>query len=317
MSSALEFYHLFRDAMAGHGIRFALTSGMACVQYGLQQNTKDTDWIVAPDNLDELVAMLCKLERGLNGRNWRISYRNLFGAPLDAKFHLGGWTTHLAIWDGAESPEHHLDFFGRPPRVLPGTGLPSTGFLASRDIVARMKKTDRAKDWPIVNALAVQDWYAGRRMGSLLHLTEIGLMREAWGALEDSQRQVLSAQRPLLTLLNFQEDIQLERSLLLERSLWENVNRERYLIYQTIWKSFYRSWQRDAVGIWPSSEPFASQHQRLLEAAATHELTPHPLSENSTREDVFDRGKKRTQQLLNASKEELNSVLMPIELVLP
>ena len=317
MSSALEFYYLFRDAMAGRGIRFVLTSGMACVEYGLQQNTKDTDWIVDPEDLDKLVAMLCEFERGLSGKNWRISYRNLFGAPLDAKFHLGGWTTHLAIWDGAESPEHHLDFFGRPPRIIPGTWQKSTGLLASRDIVARMKKTDRSKDWPIVNALAAQDWFAERRTDSLLHLTEIQLLREAWGSLDNSQRQKLSSERPLLNLLDSQDDLRLERSLLLERALWGNVNRERYLNYQSNWKSFYRSWQQDEVGTWPSSQPFAVQHKRVLEASAKHGLTPQPFAEKSLRQEIFERGKERTKSLIHASEEELQSVAMPIEIILP
>jgi hypothetical protein len=33
MSTTLEFYPIFRDAMAGRGIRFALTSGPACRSY--------------------------------------------------------------------------------------------------------------------------------------------------------------------------------------------------------------------------------------------------------------------------------------------
>jgi hypothetical protein len=44
----LEFLYHFRDLLREAGIRFAITSGMACVYYGLQQNTKDSDWIIDP-----------------------------------------------------------------------------------------------------------------------------------------------------------------------------------------------------------------------------------------------------------------------------
>jgi hypothetical protein len=46
MSSPIQFYRNFQALMRQHGIRHVLTSGMACVEYGIQQNTKDTDWII-------------------------------------------------------------------------------------------------------------------------------------------------------------------------------------------------------------------------------------------------------------------------------
>ena len=83
MSSPIDFYRAFQSLLRGRGIAGVLTSGMACVEYGLQQNTKDTDWIIAPDDIDSLVALLGELARGVTGGNWRITYRGLFGAPLD------------------------------------------------------------------------------------------------------------------------------------------------------------------------------------------------------------------------------------------
>ena len=83
MSSPIDFYRAFQSLLRGRGIAGVLTSGMACVEYGLQQNTKDTDWIIASDDIDSLVALLGELARGVTGGNWRITYRGLFGAPLD------------------------------------------------------------------------------------------------------------------------------------------------------------------------------------------------------------------------------------------
>jgi len=90
---------------------------MACVEYGIQQTTKDTDWVIDPGDLAALVSLLEELEAGLSGRNWRVSYRPLFGAPLQKAYLEHGWTSHLAIHDSADSPEHHLDFFGKSPKA--------------------------------------------------------------------------------------------------------------------------------------------------------------------------------------------------------
>lgn len=42
MASPIQFYRNFQTLMREHGIRHVLTSGRACVEYGIQQNTKDT-----------------------------------------------------------------------------------------------------------------------------------------------------------------------------------------------------------------------------------------------------------------------------------
>ena len=50
MASPIQFYRNFQALMQQHDIRHVLTSGMACVEYGIQQNTKDTDWIIHPED---------------------------------------------------------------------------------------------------------------------------------------------------------------------------------------------------------------------------------------------------------------------------
>jgi hypothetical protein len=82
---------------------------------------------------------------------WRVRYRNIFGAPLEPEFLAGGWTSHISIRDDPATADHALDWFGRPPRVS-SWKADAEGF-ADRPVVARMKHTDRAKDWPIVDSL--------------------------------------------------------------------------------------------------------------------------------------------------------------------
>lgn len=316
MASPIQFYRNFQSLMRDQGIRHVLTSGMACVEYGIQQNTKDTDWIVHPEDLEKLVSMLCKCERGLTGRNWLVAHRPLFGAPFLKEYHGGGWTTHIAIRDEPLTAEHHLDFFGKAPRLKGEEWLPSSGGIASRTIVAQMKKTDRAKDWPIVNGLAMQACNAGETSG-LLHLREPALLRHHWMELDAPSRAELIATRPLLNQLATANDDILDRLLLIERNLWECVNRERYLVYQHEWKEFYRRWQKDDVGQWPSAESFADQHRLVCDAAARFGLTPEPLAPVSVREALYQKGVARVIVLTAASPAEIQAVAMPLETILP
>ena len=97
MSAPLDFLGIFAGKLREAGIRFAITSGMACVHYGLQQTTKDSDWIIAPDDLPKLRELLVQLEQA--DPPWRVSYRQIFGAPLDVGYMAHGWTSHLLLTD--------------------------------------------------------------------------------------------------------------------------------------------------------------------------------------------------------------------------
>lgn len=316
MSDPIAFSETFQALVRGRSIKATLTSGMACVQYGLQQNTKDTDWILDPDEIIRLVTLFGELERGVSGRNWRVTYRGLFGAPLDGEYLAGGWTSHLAAFEGPESPERHLDFFGRAPRLGPAWKRCTDGGIASRDVVARMKKTDRPKDWPLVNGLALQAYFDGEP-GAVLHLREPSVLKEAWERTPPTLRESFARERPLLATLSNCSDSALDRLLLVEQLLWQCVNRERYLVYQQAWKAFYREWQQDRIGEWPTSEPFLQQHRRVCEAARAHALPAAPLASDATRREIFDRGRDRVASLAAATTKEFDLVTMPLDTILP
>ncbi|MFM8291057.1 MAG: hypothetical protein ACKOC4_05075 [Planctomycetia bacterium] len=316
MDGPIEFYRAFQSLLRGRAIDGVLTSGMACVEYGLQQTTKDTDWIIAPALIERLVALFGELERGISGATWRISYRGLFGAPLDPEYLAGGWTSHLAAFDRPESAERHLDFFGRPPRVGAAWRTDAVAGIASRDTVARMKKTDRPKDWPLVNALAIQAHYAGDS-SAVLHVRDPDILREAWRQSAAASRDAAVRERPLLRGLDAVDDRRLERLLLVEEMLWQCVNRERYLVYQRPWKDFYRAWQHDRVGEWPTSEPFLQQHRHVCAAVRRHGLPPAPLGTVDARQAVYDRGWARAASLSAATPQEMETVAVPLDIILP
>jgi len=108
MQSPLEFLDHFRADLRAAGIRFAITSGMACVRYGLQQTTKDSDWILPPEQVDALRGLLVRRERSMPP--WVVRYRSIFGAPLDA-----AW---IAPDGGADDPAvSRWGDLGRHPRT--------------------------------------------------------------------------------------------------------------------------------------------------------------------------------------------------------
>lgn len=315
MRSVFDFLNEFRDLLRGAGIRFAITSGMACVRYGLQQTTKDSDWIVEPEDLAVLREILHSMEEQIPPAV--VAYRPIFGAPLDAKWHCGGWTSHIEIRVRPNELAQHLDFFGRPPRIGKWQYDPEQGDYADRDTVARMKKTDRDRDWPMVNGLASQDVALGGDNG-LLHVQSVSILRQAWNRASPAKREEAGHCRPLLRLLSGKiDDNRLEAKIRAERLVWESVNRERYHLYQREWKVFYRHWQSDPEWHWPTFEPFLAQHARLAEAAEQHLLPPDPFATEAMREQAYRNGLSRAAVLANMEMSALAEIAPPVREVLP
>jgi len=286
---------------------------MACVHYGLQQSTKDSDWIIPAEALARLRELLIKQEGDLPP--WRVSYRQIFGAPLEAEYMQHGWTSHLSIWDSAASVEHKVDIFSKPPRVKAEEVIADPDGWASQHVVAQMKKTDRDRDWPIVSSLGRRLWAARIDLG-LLHITDPVQLRAAWLAAEAPSRQRLAVRRPLLAQLTpAQSEGQVERLLLLERLVWERVNDQRYSRYTRAWKAFYRLWRGAEDWDWPTSEPFGMQHQRLSNAVRQHGLPPDPLA-TVGREALVRTAVQRLVEM-GFPETEVAQVLPPVDELLP
>lgn len=316
MSAPLDFLKIFAGHLRGAGIPFAITSGMACVHYGLQQNTKDSDWIIPADALEQLRELLAKLEGVLPP--WRVSYRQIFGAPLEAEYMRHGWASHLSIWDNAASVEHKVDIFSKPPRVKAEEIEADNEGWATRHVVAQMKRTDRDKDWPIIQGLGQQLWERNHAF-SLLHLTEPDALLAAWRTSPSQERAVLAARRPLLRTLDATPPpgkLDLERLLALERLVWERVNEQRHGRYTRAWKDFYRAWRHEEDWEWPVNEQFWLQHQRLARAVRDHGLPPNPLGD-VPREELVEVALLQVAKVGGASQDEIAKVLPPVDELLP
>ena len=313
MSAPLDFLKIFAGQLRAADIPFAITSGMACVHYGLQQNTKDSDWIIPADALERLRDLLTKREGDLPP--WRVSYRQIFGAPLEAEFMQHGWTSHLSIWDNAASVEHKVDIFSKPPRVKAEELIVDPDGWASQHVVAQMKKTDRDRDWPIVDGLGQRLWAAQLATG-LLHITNVARLQAAWHAADEATRQRMAVRRPLLACLTAaRSEGQIERLLLLERLVWERVNDQRHSRFTRAWKDFYRRWWKQEEWEWPTSEPFWMQHQRVLNAVRQHGLAPNPCA-GLTREELVRAAVERLVEM-GFPENEVAVVLPPVDELLP
>jgi hypothetical protein len=129
-----------------------LASGQAVVYYRIAIMSKDGDWVIRerPDACERVRAVLAA-----HGGRHRPS------PPLDVRWLAGGWSSHFEFAD-ERGRRVRCDFLSRPPRV----GLrrieeefervPESAALVVVDpeILARMKQTQRAKDYPAIAEIA-------------------------------------------------------------------------------------------------------------------------------------------------------------------
>jgi hypothetical protein len=88
--------------------RAILASGQAVVLYRLAIMSKDGDWILNED-AEALAHVLSVLAR--HGGRYR------YGAPLDLRWLVHGWSSHFEFQEGGL--RLRCDFVTRPPRVSP------------------------------------------------------------------------------------------------------------------------------------------------------------------------------------------------------
>lgn len=310
MSSPLGFLIQFRRQLRNADIRFALTSGQACVHFGIQQTTKDSDWIVEPHDLMKLCLLL---QENDSTSKCRVSFRPICGAPILKEFLGNGWTSHIEITD-SEGELHRLDFFGKPPRVSLVEYDPQDSDYASRFVVAQMKKTDREKDWPFVFGLGRQAIAEGDVRG-VLHGMDAEWLINVWAGIAEDERPALIRQRPLLNFVDSQPD-RVRRAIMIEKQIWQSVNCYRYDAFQSAWKEFYRQWRREPNFEWPRKISFADQCACLNNAAQKYGLPQAPL-DDARRRKALTKARQDAAEIFAAADEELDLITPPLEVMLP
>lgn len=258
------FYEDMVRALRQRGVVCAITSGLACVHYGIAETTKDCDLLCHPDCFGALLELLEQTPLG----DQPCRYRGHISPPLDGRWHLGGWTSHFE-WD-TKPTATTLDVFGRALRESEPWEYDISGLYAGMNVVAEMKRTDRDKDWPFINDLGVEMLRAGDARG-WLHLFDEDSVNELQK--ECSIPRELMPVRPVLELA-INRAPGLREALMVERHFWQELDRLRIRVYRAALRPYVLALGRARIS---GQLSLQEQHEARL-ACATKTLAESPLA---------------------------------------
>lgn len=257
-----RFYEDLVASVRANGGVCAITSGMACVQYGVAQATKDCDVLCATESADRLLSQLAKTV--FDGAN--CSYRGHLTPPLDARWMRGGWTSHFE-WRSSTATAH-FDVFGVAPRASTPWTAEGHGLLAAMHTVAEMKRTDRPKDWPFATALGVKLLEDGDLRG-WLHIFDADALRRLIVSVPCPDEMIVK--RPLLRLL-VDGDPRLDVAVFGETVFWQQLDRARMKVHESAVRKYLMAVKKDRDADGPD---FLTQHKvRVMHAERTLPLNP-------------------------------------------
>lgn len=250
------------------GITCAITSGMACVHFGVAATTKDCDVLCTVEKADDFRQLIAETPlRGL-----LPNYRGNISPPLDARWMRGGWTSHFT-WK-TKPEETCLDVFGIAPRGSSAWELQLQGIYARPNVVAEMKRTNRDRDWPFATALGGQMLDEGDLNG-WLHLHDVDVLRASLKESVPTPAQI--SNRPILKLAPFDDSLRIKRLLLAERLFWSELDEIRVHIYQAHLRPYLSAVRKASGGNRELS--VGTGHAIRVECALAH-LPFHPLRDH-------------------------------------
>jgi len=148
---------------------------------------------------------------------------------------------------------------------------------------------------------------------AVLHLRTPELLMQFWPTTPVADRTRLINQRPLLAQID-QAPHKLKRLLLIERLLWQMVDKERYRVYHACWREFAR--RSPALKTILEIHPFPEQHQHLLELCHTHGLENDPLGK-AGRDTLLNAARREVMEVAAATEAEIQLIQPSIEELLP
>ena len=279
MIAYAELESFFSDLVAtaqSRGITCAITSGMACVHFGVAATTKDCDVLCDANCADAFRALL----EGVSLHGLLPQYRGFLTPPLDARWLRGGWTSHVS-WK-TKPEETCLDVFGIAPRGSSAWEKQLAGIYALPNVVAEMKRTNREKDWPYATALGGLMLEAGHLQG-WLHLHDLEALRASFS--HHAIPVPISDMRPLLRLAPFDDTPRMKRLLMAERAFWGELDEIRIHIYQEFLRPYTNAVRRQSRG--RREMPLAESHDIRLACAAEH-LPQTPLRDFGLKKMVLE-----------------------------
>ena len=254
----IQLHREFRSA----GAKMLISSGQACVLYGISAFSKDGDWIVEEklQSFDIILNVLAE-----KGANYRM------GAPLDIRWHRIGWTSHFEF-QTTQGFRLRADFCSRPPRVNSLEELWERAISdKDHDVVnvehlILLKKTGRIRDYSMIGALAqIAGLEAGNSEIALQYLQDYDHLEKAtilWP--EEAKRCSREAVKLLVEGKGRDEVIgaiarEQDESLRFDARRVETI-REYSADLQKQFADLKNEWRKH-------NTPLLDQHQQLLNAA--------------------------------------------------
>ena len=271
-------------------ITCGITSGMACVHFGLSSSTKDCDVLCACESAEKFFDLIAQTLV----ENRPAAYRGNISPPLDARWLRGGWTTHFA-WELASGDSVGLDIFGLAPRATSPWEREIEGIYVSKRIVADMKRTSRGKDWPFVTALGVKMLDAGSLEG-WLHLHDAKVIRDNIASLPPPPAIVV--RRPVLRLALTGDD-RLEAALFAERVHWQSLATCRTRYFERMLRPYVSAVRRATA----RRNLDLRESHRIRVDCATRALNPDPLRDLGAAKLLED-ARAMTAQFVNPALME-------------
>jgi hypothetical protein len=249
-----RFYEGLVSRARSQGIMCAITSGMACVAFGVAPATQDCDLLCTPEAAARFFTLLCETKFA----DQLPHYRGHLTPPLDERWLRGGWTSHF-VWK-TSAGEAYLDIFGVAPRASAPWEAELQGFYAGANTVAEMKRTNRDKDWPFATALGVKLLEAGDPRG-WLHLFDYDVLIQTAERVPCPAEMI--AQRPVLGLL-VAGDERLEVGLKAELEFWHRLDRLRLKVFERAVRAYLLAVKQDGRAEAPD---LPTQHEARIEQA--------------------------------------------------
>jgi len=258
VNPCVELHKAFRAA----GAEVLLSSGQACVLYGIAAFSKDGDWVIR-ETPESCAAVLAEL--GRRGASYRL------GAPLDIRWLAQGWTSHfeLRMPDGYRA---RADFVSRPPRVPDLEVLWQRRFvLAGLEVVdiaslLQLKQTARQRDYSVIGALAEACGFnEGHADIALDYLQDYDLLAEAvrrWPA--EARRHQRGAVRLLVSGAPRTDVV---AALAVEQDVRITADRQRLDTFRGRSREFAHRFAALRTGWSTSHTPLAGQHAQLMDLA--------------------------------------------------
>ena len=232
------------SSMRKHGVRCLLMGGQACVFYGAAEFSRDIDFalLAEPENLERLRLALLELQAEVIAvppiemkylqRGHAIHFR--CNAPGAEKFRIDVMSRMRGVDD--------FDVIWQRRTTIEVEGL-EIDLLSLPDLV-RAKKTQRAKDWPMIQRLVEANWYQNRNQPNSQRLSfwlqecrTPQILMEVVAAYPEEARQMVG-KRPLLMAAIQQDQQQLcyfleeerQNEVQLDTAYWQPLRDELSII---------------------------------------------------------------------------------------